>query len=197
MSLIINGRNVSEMPKPSFGKMMVFVDGENLVFRYQAMIEKGRTQKQSVSHKKDVYAWEANTVQAGLHNVIRATYYTSARGSYDALDKIRDDIQALTYSHGDGSLMPNHLFPVVYKKEGNVKGKGVDIQMAVDILKHVHSNNLDTVYLITGDGDYASLIDEVLRSGKQIYVAALSSGLSPKLKRLADKFIDLDDVYFE
>ena len=69
--------------------------------------------------------------------------------------------------------------------------------MTVDILTHTFQNNIDIVYLLSGDGDYIPLINEVMRAGKQVYVAAFSSGLSPKLKTVADKFTLLDDLYFE
>ena len=69
--------------------------------------------------------------------------------------------------------------------------------MTVDILTHTYQNNLDVVYLQSGDGDYIPLIKEIIRMGKQVYVAAFSSGLNPDLKTIADEFRDLDVVYFE
>lgn len=91
-----------------------------------------------------------------------------------------------------------NLSPRVFKKpKKNVSGKGVDIQMTVDILTHTFQNNIDVIYLLSGDGDYIPLINEVMRAGKQVYVAAFSSGLSPKLKTVADEFTLLDDIYFE
>ena len=33
--------------------------------------------------------------------------------------------------------------------------------------------------------------------GTQVYVAAFSSGLNPKLKTVVDEFTLLDDIYFE
>jgi uncharacterized LabA/DUF88 family protein len=67
----------------------------------------------------------------------------------------------------------------------------------VDILTNSFNNNLDTVFIVSGDGDYAPVLEEVIRHGKKIYVAALSSGLNPKLRDIADKFYDLDAKFFE
>ncbi len=61
--------------------------------------------------------------------------------------------------------------------------------MTLDILSNVHQNNLDTVYLVSGDGDFIPLIEECIRFGKHVHVAALSSGLSPELRYVADQFI--------
>ena len=76
-------------------------------------------------------------------------------------------------------------------------GKGVDIQLTVDVLSNTYQNNLDVVYLISGDGDYAPLIAECQRQGKIVFVAALSSGLNPSLPVVADRFIDLDNCFLE
>ena len=44
--------------------------------------------------------------------------------------------------------------------------------MTVDILSQIYLDNIDTVYLIAGDGDYLPIISEVIRMGKQVYLAA-------------------------
>ena len=92
--------------------------------------------------------------------------------------------------------MNKNLYPKVFRKQKNRSGKGVDIQMSVDILSNTYQNNLDTVYLMSGDGDYEPLIRECQRMGKQVYVAAFSSGLNPSLSLIADRFFDLDRNFF-
>ena len=82
------------------------------------------------------------------------------------------------------------------KNRKDQKSKGVDIKMVVDILSHSHQNNVDLVYLISGDGDYKPVIEEVIRQGKRVWIAAFSNGLNPSLKLLADNFINLDNVFF-
>jgi uncharacterized protein (TIGR00288 family) len=79
----------------------------------------------------------------------------------------------------------------------STKVKVVDIQMIVDILSHVYQNNVDSVCLFSGDGDYKAVIDEVIRKGKQVYIARFSDGFSPILIQLVDQIIDLDPVFFD
>jgi uncharacterized protein (TIGR00288 family) len=87
--------------------------------------------------------------------------------------------------------------PKVFKKANRAaKRKGVDIEMSVDILSHVHSNNVDTILLLAGDGDYIPLIREVQRCGKIVYVSAFSDGLNPELPIIADNFYCLDGTVF-
>jgi len=183
--------------------MMVFVDGENLVLRYEAMQRQGRTCKDDVAHEPGVFVWKGETVEPGLNVVLRATYYTYATGSDRQLRQIRERIKQLHFRQYRppppvvlrGMLLKT-MYPRVFKKVKGKQAKGVDIQMTVDILSHVYQGNLDVVYLVSGDGDYFPVIEESIRMGKQVYVAALSDGLNPLLVSRADRFIDLDRVYF-
>jgi uncharacterized LabA/DUF88 family protein len=67
----------------------------------------------------------------------------------------------------------------------------------VDVLNHVHRDNVDTVLLLSGDGDYMPVIAEVQRCGKQCWVSAFSDGLNEQLKYISDKFYLLDGTMFQ
>ncbi|WP_379978074.1 NYN domain-containing protein [Dokdonia ponticola] len=71
------------------------------------------------------------------------------------------------------------------------------IKMTVDILSHLYNDNFDTLYLVAGDGDYLPLIKEVIRRGKLVYLAFFSRGLNKELLNHVDKYICLDEVYFD
>ena len=185
-------------PMPSFRRMMVFIDGENIVFSYEKLVEDGYSPKDSVEHSPDVYVWEENSIKnPGLHNIVRANYYTYATGSEEKINRIKTEIRSLSYQKHSDSPLPNYLYPIVFKKEKKTaQTKGVDIQMTVDILSQIYHDNIDTVYLIAGDGDYLPIISETIRMGKQIYMSAFSKGLNPKLEHKVDQFYLLDDIYF-
>jgi uncharacterized LabA/DUF88 family protein len=182
--------------------MMVFIDGENLVARYQGMLKDGRTPLPEVRHRKDVYTWSQGAVWPGMSVVLRATYYTYAVGSDEVILEAANEIRTLTFAqynppgHHLSPRLGDALYPKVLKKIKDARNpKGVDIQLTVDVLSNTYQNNLDVVYLVAGDGDYAPLIAECQRQGKQVFVAALSSGLNPSLKVIADRFIDLDNYF--
>jgi uncharacterized protein (TIGR00288 family) len=197
---------------PSFRRLMVFVDGENLAIRYKNMIvdrtikdKKGvektlkarKPRLDGVEYKKDTLIWhETFTSGCQLHEIIRATYYTYVTGDSDEVERVKSVINSLRFSKHQKSVLPDTLTPCVFKKEGFSKGKGVDIQMTVDILNHVYRNNVDTILILSGDGDYLPVIEEVKRHGKQCWVYAFSSGLSSQLKYAADRFYCLDDTLF-
>ena len=192
------GAMVASRPMPQFRRMMAFIDGENMVMCYQKLVKKGNSPLDSVKHEEDVYVWEERSITSiGLHDIIKASYYTYATGSDERIDNIQKEINSLSYKKHQDSPLPNNLSPVVFKKEKKeAQSKGVDIQMTVDILSQVYLNNIDTVYLIAGDGDYLPLIAEVTRMGKQIYLSAFSEGLNPKLEPKVNQFSLLDNLYF-
>lgn len=205
MALVVGGRTYDlRAPMPNLGRMMVFVDGENLVSRFEAMKATGAEPDSNLAYENGVFVWHPSTVMVELSIVTRATFYTYAQGDDEKLRDIRGKIKSLEFRQyyvpnepSTGKLI-NTLYPKVFKKPKNARsGKGVDIQMTLDILSNLYRNNVDTVYLVSGDGDFKPVIDECIRFGKHVHVAALSSGLNPDLKHWADKFIDLDVLYFE
>jgi hypothetical protein len=74
--------------------------------------------------------------------------------------------------------------------------KGVDIQLAVDALSHVYKDNVEAVYIMSGDGDFLPLLEEALRQGKQVYLSAFSGGLNDRLAEIATDFYLLDNAAF-
>jgi len=175
-------------------RMMVFVDGENLVYRYQNMVNKGYIPRDDLAHVKDTYVWgHSFPVLARNHEILRLTYYTYVVGDENRVDQIRDELKEQNFSKHTASLLPNQVSPCVFKKDRRSRsGKGVDIQMCVDILGHVYRGNVDAILIISGDGDFEPLIEEIKRVGVQVYLSALSDGLNPNLSRIVDQFYCLD-----
>lgn len=184
---------------PAFRRMMVFIDGENLVHRFQHMVTKGWVpHTRDLAHIPDSVIWHSGfSIDGMTHEILRATYYTYVVGDTSRVEEVEAQIRGLPFNRHRNSPLPNQLTPRVFKKEKKTaKSKGVDIAMVVDILVHVHAGNLDTVLLLSGDGDYIPVMTEVQRSGKQCYVAAFSDGLNPKLPIVADAFSCLDSTAF-
>lgn len=189
---------VATGPFPSYRRMRVFVDGENLVVRYQEMLKAGWEPRPEVLHLQDIYVWSPlTTEEARGHDIERCTYYTSTKGSDERVREVSAEIRKKLHVQKDHrSQLPSSLTPSVFSKVGG-RSKGVDITLAVDVLTHAHQRTVDTVLLATGDGDFEPLIKEALRSGCQVWLAAFRSGLSPRLPNLVDKVIDLDWIYFK
>lgn len=114
------------------------------------------------------------------------------------LAKAKKDIATVSYDGNGDYYGPCQLTPRVFKKSNQShKSRLVDINIAIDIMRHAYTGAIDVVYLFSGDGDFSELVEEVARSGKRICVAAFSSGLDSSLPVMADRFYDLDQLYFE
>lgn len=88
---------------------------------------------------------------------------------------------------GSGRLCPH----VLKKEKNSQKTKSVDINITTDTLRHTYNDSLDTLFLLSGDGNYIPLIQEVMRQGKRVAVGAFSNGLNQTLLHIADGFLDL------
>lgn len=75
--------------------------------------------------------------------------------------------------------------------DGSKKGDW-DVGIAVDAI--AFSEKLDTIVLVTGDGDFVPLINFLRNSkGCRVEVMAFGQSSSQRLKEAADEFIDLSD----
>jgi uncharacterized LabA/DUF88 family protein len=170
---------------------MGFVDGENLVFRYQEMLEEGR-KPNAHRHIPDVFVWHPH--MGSLRNLVRVNYYTSAVGTEEHINTIRDEIGQCDVT----ALLGNsRLCAHVFKKPSNTKkSKLVDITLTIDALRHAHSNHVDRFVIFSGDGDFVPLVREIMRAGKQVVVGAFSNGLNSEMRRIGDQFLNLDEWFF-
>lgn len=69
--------------------------------------------------------------------------------------------------------------------------KGVDVLMAIDMLKYAFHDTYDTAVIVTGDGDFAAAVSAIKDQGKHVEHAYFE-GSSDALKNECDKFIQLD-----
>lgn len=180
---------------------MGFVDGENLVMRYQAMVKGGAKPKADVVHERDCFVWHNDVTSWSMFDFIRVNYYTSTTGDLVKVDSLKDKICSVdyTFNYADGAEAANAmLVPNVFHKPiKNTKARNVDLQISIDFLRAAHLPNVEVLYLLSGDGDYIPLIQEAARYGKEIWVGAFSSGMHTKLKHHIDQFVLLDDLFFE
>lgn len=183
-------------------RLIAFADGENLVLRYQDMIKKGSKPKAGVVHVPDILVWHPDITEANVTDITRVTYYQTCFGDDPKIEAAKQTIKDVryTYTMAYGSKVDTSggLIPRVFKKESkSTKTKSVDINLTVDMLRYIPNPKFDVLLLLSGDGDYLPLVEEVCRSGKQVWVAAFSDGLNSSMKMAADEFIDLDPIFFK
>jgi len=170
-------------------RAMMFVDGENLAMRYGAMLkEAGKPLVATPWYRPDVMVWaqalspDANSLPGT--RILRKHCYTSAAGDDVALAEIADWLKERRFEA-----------PRVFKKEGTSKrSKQVDISLCTDMLLHGFRRHYDIAVLVAGDGDYVPLVRAVKSEGARVHVWFVMNGLSPKLRREADYFVDIGPI---
>jgi uncharacterized LabA/DUF88 family protein len=183
-------------------RILAFIDGENLTARYQQMLKDGReplSEGERVIHERDSFVWVPTLTRWSVMDVIRVTYYTSVVGDDDKVARISRLIGQTRFSCYDSRHLGSaQLIPRVHKRSAKSnKTKVVDVDITIDVMRAATTTDIDGIFLVSGDGDYAQLVREVARTSKQIYVGALSSGLSESLRIGVEQFIGLDDMFFK
>ena len=81
------------------------------------------------------------------------------------------------------AVLQNHL---VYEK-------GVDIQLATDMITHSYKGNYDVAILVAGDNDFVGALQAVKDNGKNVEVALFGKEwTSMQLRNVADRVINID-----
>ena len=148
----------------------------------------------------------------GVFVDIQNLYY-SARQMYDAkincnviIKKAvneRDLVRAIAYVIKTDEFKEKNFFDALEKIGFEVKSKDLqifhggakkgdwDIGIAMDMIEL--APRLDTMVLVSGDGDFVALVQHLKRAlGCKVEVIAFGRSASSKLKEEADVFIDLD-----
>ncbi|HID32277.1 MAG TPA: NYN domain-containing protein [bacterium (Candidatus Stahlbacteria)] len=140
-----------------------------------------------------------------LYYSVKAIY--SGKVDYSKLlEKIRGDrilVKAISYvvhpPEGDVRPFVASLEKIGYEvrlKEIRVRGDGSakanwDMGIALDILGIL--DKVDTVVLVSGDGDFVPLLSYIRDQGKTVDVYSFEASTAYDLKEIADRYIPLDE----
>lgn len=185
------------------GQTLIFVDGENLALRYKEMLASGRVPRPDNVWVADSFVWNQRVLNFHLWNVKRLSYYTSVVGDDLQVQSVRERIAGTQFTCTTDraldrkSFRTGQIVPFVRKKSSKSRKESIcDIAIAVDVMRACHRDHADTIWIFSGDGDFAPLVNEVLHSGKCAYLSAFSSGLNGELPYMVDEFLTLDEHFF-
>src|SRR3989344_8488508 len=74
-------------------------------------------------------------------------------------------------------------------QDSNQKEKGIDVWVAIDMVKEALQNKLDYCILISGDADFVPALDLVKSIGKEVLSAFVPKGYSNELRQKFPYFI--------
>jgi uncharacterized LabA/DUF88 family protein len=125
--------------------------------------------------------------------LVRAFYYTAIIEDQE-YSSIRPLIDWLDYN---GYTVVTKATKEFIDASGRRKVKGnMNIELAIDAMEL--ADNIDQMVLISGDGDFRSLVEAVQRHGVRVTVASTIATQPPmiadELRRQADVFTDLGEL---
>jgi uncharacterized LabA/DUF88 family protein len=160
-------------------RVVVFVDGSNFY----------RCLKQSQGTHRVDYLKLCKKL-AGQRKLIRIYYYNAVVRREDGEERYQEQQRFLEMLRKVPYL---ELRLGRLEKRGDaVVQKGIDVQIATDMLRFAYGNAYDTGILISGDADFVPAVKAVKDLGKHVENAFVKRGQSRELRQTCDRFILLD-----
>ncbi len=164
-------------------RVMIFIDGSNMYhslrhFFKRTGIDIGKFCQKVLDKRR----------------LVRIYYYNAKVGQKEEPERYRDQkkyfagVEAIPYTE-------LRLGRLVYNNwPGNPPyEKGVDIQLATDMITHSFKNNYDVAVLVAGDNDFVGALQAVKDNGKNVEVALFGKErTSMQLRNVADKVVTID-----
>jgi uncharacterized LabA/DUF88 family protein len=161
-------------------RVHVFIDGANL---YEAMKEE--IPDSTIDYHK------LGLKLVGERKIIRINYYVSELNPEwdDGAGNQQRFLAALKHL----PFFTVRTRPLRYSTDKKKKWeKGIDILIATDMLSGAYLNGYDTVMLVSGDGDFAPVLDEIKKMGKRVENAFFLHGRADALVASCDVFVSLN-----
>lgn len=152
-------------------KVGIFVDVQNL-FHSSKNLHSGKVNFQAL----------LNQAVAGRH-LTTAIAYTVYK---DSGQKEREFFRALRHI---GFLVKSKR---LQEHDGGRSAKGNwDVSLAIDAIDCHNRLSLDTVVIVSGDGDFTDLVDYLKSKGARVEVISFRKSTSPSLVQAADHYVNL------
>ena len=170
-------------------RVMIFVDGSNLYHSLKAFLK-----------RTDIDIGRLGGRLLGNRQLVRIYYYNAKVGfkqepeRYQQQQAFFASISAMPYCELRlGRLVYTGNWPNTPPYE-----KGVDIQLATDMITHSFKNNYDVAVLAASDTDYVGALQAVKDNGKHVEVALFGKErTSMSLRVVADRIITMDGRFLK
>jgi len=164
-------------------RIIIFIDGSNLYHSLKNHF--GRT---------DLDIGKFCQRLLSRRKLTRIYYYNARVGRKEEPERYKQQqaffasVNAVPYSELRLGRLVYNNWPSVPPYE-----KGIDVQLATDMITHNFKNNYDIAILVAGDNDFVGAIQAVKDNGKHIEVALFGKlGTSRQLRAVADRVIPIN-----
>ncbi|MFC1875445.1 NYN domain-containing protein [Chloroflexota bacterium] len=164
-------------------RVMIFIDGSNVYHSLRAHFG-----------KRNIDIGKFCQKLLGRRQLVRTYYYNAQVGQKEEPERYKrqrnflDSIAAIPYTE-------LRLGRLVYNNWPNTPPyeKGVDIQLATDMITHSFKGNYDAAILVAGDNDFVGALQAVKDNGKNVEVTLFGKErTSMQLRNVADKVVTID-----
>jgi uncharacterized LabA/DUF88 family protein len=169
-------------------RVMIFIDGSNLYHSLKGFFK-----------RTDIDIGKMSNKLLDRRRLVRIYYYNAKVGLKEEPQRYRDQqaffssVNAIPYSELRLGRLVYHNWPNSPPYE-----KGVDIQLATDMITHSFKNNYDVAVLVAGDNDFVGAIQAVKDNGKNVEVALFGKErTSYRLRMVADKIVTINSKFLK
>ena len=164
-------------------RVMIFIDGSNMYHSLRHFFKRTGLDIGKFCQKI-----------LGKRRLVRIYYYNAQVGQkeeperFQEQKKFLDGVAAIPY-------MELRLGRLVYNNWPNTPPyeKGVDVQLATDMITHSFRGNYDTAVLVAGDNDFVGALQALKDNGKNVEVALFGKErTSMYLRNVADRVVTID-----
>lgn len=153
------------------GKVYIFIDAENLFYSQ-------RTLGWRISYEKLMKYFQKECGKS-----TKCFVYTGIDENNTKQKKFLDMLNL------NGYIARTKVVKKIKTKDGNYKWKNnLDIELALEMIEL--KDNFDTAVLISGDSDFAVVLDKLKKANKRVFVMSTRGHIAKELLERA-KFIDL------
>ncbi len=166
------------------GKALVFIDGNNFYFKLKELTSLADNKYSLLEFNFRRFAeWIAEN-----NELAQVRYYIGAlrrkRGNeksermYANQQKLLAKLQQQNISVTLGQLIQH--------PDKSFHEKGVDVRLAVEMIRFARENAYDIAYLVSSDTDLVAAVEEVQSFGKKVQYVGIVKGQSFGLSKVAD-----------
>jgi uncharacterized LabA/DUF88 family protein len=165
-------------------RAFVFIDGGNFYFKLKSSITKLNEKHSLIDFNFRKFAeW-----LVGEDNLIEIRYYLGAikrEHNNPKSEKLYANQQRLI-----GKLQQQNIIitlgQIIRHPDKSYHEKGVDVRLAVEMIRFARENKYDIVYLVSSDTDLVAAAEEVKSIGKTVQYVGIPKGQSFGLSKAAN-----------
>mgnify|MGYP001607665714 FL=1 len=174
-------------------RVIVFIDGNNFYYKLRDII----SGKSEIFKLIDFNYQEFSENLTKDNVLVEVRYYIGAVKRQDGQNKEKSEKlyanQQKLLAKLQQQNIPAILGNLIQHPDKSFHEKGVDVRIAVEMIRLAHKNKYDIAYLLSSDTDLVPAVEEVRSLNKQVYYMGTSKGQSFGLTKASNDTILLRD----